>query len=131
MNGETNIPLILKNLNPVLNKGSYVYCLIEKLNTVQLDEPIGIFREAKGFTLILETSVADNYGFSYETIYSWITLDIHTSLNAVGLTSVISAELAEQSITCNMVAAYYHDHIFVKQNEADAAMHALNALTRR
>ena len=60
---------------------------------------------------------------------TWITLDVHSSLEAVGLTAAVSAALAEENISCNVVAAYYHDHLFVPVADAERAMETLMRLT--
>ena len=76
----------------------------------------------------LEQSKADELGLSYEYISSWISLKIHSSLDAVGLTAAFSTELTKYNISCNVVAGYYHDHIFVPEADAGAALVILKKL---
>ncbi|WP_232815997.1 ACT domain-containing protein [Chryseobacterium capnotolerans] len=61
---------------------------------------------------------------------SWITLEIHSSLSAVGLTAKFSQALSDAGISCNVVAAYFHDHIFVDEKDTTQAIKVLNALKR-
>jgi hypothetical protein len=55
-------------------------------------------------------------------------LTVHSSLEAVGLTAAVSKALTEANISCNVVAAYYHDHIFVPVKDAKQAMRVLEKL---
>lgn len=87
-----------------------------------------LFREQESITVILKRVVADKLKLSYFYVASWITLTVHSSLEAVGLTAAFSNALAKEGISCNVVAAYYHDHIFVNCNDASRAMEILNNL---
>lgn len=53
---------------------------------------------------------------------------VHSSLAAVGLTAAVSGALAARSIACNVLAGYYHDHLFVGYGDRAAALRALKAL---
>lgn len=130
MSGETDIHILLKNMTPILNEGEYVFCTINDLGKLNQDNIIGLFREAQGITVILNKRIADELNLKYNYIAAWITLTIHSSLDAVGLTAAFSKALAEASISCNVVAAYYHDHIFVSQRDADKAMKMLKQLSK-
>lgn len=48
------------------------------------------------------------------------------NMKPVGLTAAFSKLLAENNISCNVVAAYYHDHIFVMKKDAEKAMRLLS-----
>ncbi|WP_260563531.1 ACT domain-containing protein [Alteromonas sp. KS69] len=54
-----------------------------------------------------------------------MTCNVHSSLDAVGMTAVMSAALTQANISANVVAGYYHDHIFVPAGRADEAIAVL------
>ena len=129
MSGEKDLHTLLKNMKPKHNFGEYVFCKIASLENINLDEIEMLFREKEGITLILKKEIADQLNLSYSFIASWITLTIHSSLEAVGLTAAFSKALADHGISCNVVAAFYHDHIFVDQKDTKKAMMILNTFS--
>jgi uncharacterized protein len=126
---ETELNILLKTMSPVLNAGDYVFCTVGNIHNIPQDKILGSFREAEGFTVVLEKSVADQLALSYSYVSAWITLTVHSGLEAIGLTAAFSNALAKEGISCNVVAAYYHDHIFVDKKHADKAIKALNKLS--
>ena len=131
MPGETNLNKLLRNMTPVLNEGDYVFCSISDLNGIDINEIIASFKEIEGTTVILKKQIADDLKLPYSYIASWITLTVHSSLEATGLTAAFANALADEGISCNVVAAYYHDHIFVDKKDADKAIEALTNLSAR
>ena len=125
MNEETDLAILLKQMNPLLNNGEYVFCTVNNMEHPACKKAICFFREQEAVTLIIEKSLADTLQLSYATICSWITLTVHSSLEAVGLTAASSNALSAAGISCNVVAAFYHDHIFVPQKDTAKAMQAL------
>ncbi len=92
--------------------------------------PLGLFWEHEGLTAILSVENAGKAGVETEPCFRRISLAVHSSLEAVGLTAALSKALAEAGISANVVAAYYHDHIFVPEEKAEAALDALTELSR-
>jgi uncharacterized protein len=117
MTGEKNLNKLLKTIKPIYNAGEYVFCTIKDIKQVNFSEIISFFREQEGISIILEKQVADRLQLDYSFIASWITLTVHSSLEAVGLTAAFSNALAREDISCNVVAGYYHDHIFVNKKD--------------
>ncbi len=126
MTGEKELDKLLKTLKPKLNVGDYVFCTTKSLNEVDLTKIILFFKEVEGLTIVLEKQVADKLQLDYTFIASWITLTVHSSLEAIGLTAAFSKALTNEKISCNVVAGYFHDHIFVDKIDAEMAMTVLN-----
>ena len=124
---ETNLRVLLRSMQPVLNPNVYVFVTVP-LGSSLPDGIIGMFCEAEGLTLILEKSRADGLNLEYSTELAWIGLGVHSSLEAVGLTAAFASALTSAGISCNVVAAFYHDHIFVPSARAEDAMRVLLAL---
>lgn len=74
--------------------------------------------EAEGLSLIVPIEVAPSDAVSMRCI----TLQVHSSLEGVGLTAAVSAALAQYNIPTNMVAGYHHDHVYVPCDMADEAL---------
>ena len=126
MSGITELDQLLKSMHPALLQPEFVFCTVQgDLSQYVSLKPIATFIEAEGLTLVLEKSVAESAGLSFEGAFRQITLTVHSSLEAVGLTAAVSTKLAEKGISANVIAAYYHDHIFVQSAKAQAALEAL------
>jgi hypothetical protein len=126
MSGEKDLDKLLKTMKPKHNIGEYVFCVVHDLNTLNLEDIILIFKEKGGTTIIIKKELADILKLEYSFIASWITLTVHSSLEAVGLTAAFSIALSQEGISCNVVAAFYHDHIFVDKKDTDKSMEILN-----
>jgi len=131
MAGETDLNILLKSLKPSLNKGSYVFISVNDIQHITKDNILFEFKEKEGITIILEQAKADELNFKYDFVASWITLNVHSALNAVGLTAAVSTALTKYNISCNVVAAYYHDHIFVATKDTEQAMEVLSEFSGR
>lgn len=128
MSGETNLARLLASMKPSLSDTNYVFCTLQNADLAHClaMKPIATFMEEEGLTLVLEQAMADTHKLAYESVFSCITLTVHSSLDAVGLTATVASKLAAHDISANVIAAYYHDHLFVQKEKADAAMQALN-----
>ncbi|WP_426415949.1 ACT domain-containing protein [Aestuariirhabdus sp. LZHN29] len=131
MVGETNLGKLLASMSPELLPDEYVFCTVpgEYGDYLQLS-PLACFRETEGLTLVVTKSAAIAGQMPFESVFKAITLTIHSSLDAVGLTAAVSTKLAENGISANVIAAYYHDHIFVQAQKAELALNALSEFGR-
>jgi hypothetical protein len=118
-------------MRPHLNAGDYVFCTLDHADAARGLEVLGSFREAEGLTVIVEREAAQQAGLAFDYVAAWITLDVHSALQAVGLTAAFASALGKAGISCNVIAAYYHDHIFVSREDDDRAMDVLWALSRK
>ena len=130
MSGETDLAKLLKDMKPELNEGEYVFCIIDTFQQAVALNPVCIFQESEAVTIVLHKQQADDAALPYSMTCAWITLTVHSSLEAVGLTAAVSNALADVNISCNVAAAYYHDHIFVPVRDAQRAMDVLLVLTK-
>ena len=128
MQGETNLSILLKNMQPTLHTGEYVFCTTNNITNIDYADILMSFKETEGTTLILKKEIADKHKLKYPIVAAWITLTIHSSLAAVGLTAAFAHALTAENISCNVVAAFYHDHIFVGVGDAEKAIGVLNEL---
>ena len=124
----SNLAELLHSMHPVLNRGVYVFVALPDGSVPDRVAPIATFREREGLTLIVEEQQAKDAGLAVLFRAAWITLSVHSDLQAVGLTAAVAAALADAGISCNVVAAAYHDHLFVPVGSASQALAALRAL---
>jgi hypothetical protein len=119
---------LLRSLRPVLNEGVYCFVSVPSGFDAMSVNPIATFLEREGLSLIIEEHVAVTHRLTTAFRAAWITLTVHSDLNAVGLTAAISTALADAAISCNVLAAVHHDHLFVPVDRAADAMRVLKSL---
>ena len=133
MNAETDLATLMRNLEPRTLPDTYVFCSVEDANYGALSHtsPLASFAEAEGLTLVLTRESADQESLAYQGTFRCISLQAHSSLEAVGLTAAVTGELAAHDISVNVIAGYHHDHIFVPSRHADLALSLLKARSSR
>jgi hypothetical protein len=127
MTEEKSLPTLLASLSPKLWPQEYVFCTLPgHYGDFTELAPLASFTEEEGLTLIIRKEVAISHDILFGSVFKMITLTVHTSLDAVGLTAAVSKKLADKGLSANVVAAYHHDHIFVQADKADLAIAGLN-----
>lgn len=125
-----NLRALLGGMRPVQRDGEYVYVLWPHGRPLAPGIEAAV-REAEGLTVVLPRSVADAEGLSYDFVAAWITLEVHSALEAVGLTAAVSRTLSQAGISCNVLAGFHHDHLLVPVADAPRALQELAALSAR
>ncbi|MET9603643.1 ACT domain-containing protein [Streptomyces sp. NPDC006512] len=132
MSGESDLRKLLSGMRPELNEGRYVFCTLPASARVPDGlTPVATVLEPEGLTLVLRQEDADAAALAYDYTAGWITLRIHSALDAVGLTGAFAAELAAHGLSCNVIAGYHHDHLFVAADRAAEAVSVLEELATR
>jgi len=126
MAGTTDLGQLLRTLEPVRRDGEFVYATVVE---VPAGLPVeAMVREPEGLTVVVRRDAADIHGIRYDYVAAWITLTVHSSLEAVGLTAAFATALGREGISCNVLAGHHHDHILVATADAERAMDVLRAL---
>lgn len=128
MSAARDLVTLLRNMTPVLGSSTYVFCCIADGSLPAGVDTLCQFKETEGLTAIIEQSEAERLGIGYDLVLRMITLAVYSDLAAVGFLSSISATLAKAGIACNVVSAYYHDHLFVPASRAEEALSLLQEL---
>ena len=130
MHGETDLNKLIIQMRPMLDPEPYVFCTFSSKSMKELAEydAVGLIAETEGITAILPLERARELGLAEAEWFRRITLTVHSSLEAVGLTAAISSALASKGISANVVAAFFHDHVFVPAERAEDALSTLRDL---
>ncbi len=124
----SELSVLLSSMEPVVNPGVYVYTSVAHGVDITQIPAIAMIQEQEGTTLVLLEEHATRLGLPVLLRCAWITLNVHSDLQAVGLTAAFARALGDAAISCNVVAGAYHDHIFVPVEQAGRAEAALRQL---
>jgi hypothetical protein len=128
--GQRDLDLLLKTMAPVLQEGEYVFCSLPPDGFAALNgTPLGMFREQEGITVILTAAQALQANLPAAPRWRMITLSVHSDLQAVGFLAIVTTALAAANISVNAMSAYFHDHLFVPIQQAQAALQCLEELS--
>ena len=131
MPGETNLSTLIRSMQPILAENEYVFCTRNDSDRAKISIiPIFEFREVEGITCVMLRAEAESAKIPYIYPCRMITLNIHSSLEAIGFLAAITTELAAHRISVNPVSAYYHDHLFIPTDRAADAVKILINLAK-
>ena len=116
--GERDLARLLKFMAPRLHDAPYAFRLLAPAEAPPSDA-FALIAEDEGRTLIAPAPGG---------AWARISLTVHSDLEAVGLTAALAKALAEAGISANVVAGWYHDHIFVPWARRHDALAALAKL---
>lgn len=125
--GERDLARLLRDMRPRLQEGTFVFAAWHDSATPP-ESAIGWFRESEGPSIVLPVTDARARGLAFEVELAWITLEVPSALDAVGLTAAVATALAARGMPCNVVAALRHDHLFVPAARGAEALRALQEL---
>ncbi|KAM5349588.1 hypothetical protein ACJ41O_006093 [Fusarium nematophilum] len=129
--GETSLQKLLATLTTVLHPATFVFVTLPPSATMPPpSETQMVFHESEGVTLIMKQEDAIARGLDYAFPSRMITLDVHSSLEAVGFMAVIATRLAARGMGVNPVSGYFHDHVFVPTGREEEAIVVLQDLAR-
>lgn len=131
MNGITDLSILLADMTPSLHSERYAFISESEasLTLPLIRESFATIKESEGWTLVIPAARAFQLDVAEPVMFQRIELEVNSSLEAVGLTAAVSTALAQENISANVIAAYYHDHIFVPENDASAALNCLQRLS--
>jgi hypothetical protein len=110
--------------------GVFVFATVKNGIFPEKITPRMVFVEAEGTTLILLKSEAEACELPFEFECRMITLNVHSSLEAVGFIAHIATELTKHGMGVNPVSGFYHDHLFVPNGREEDAMHILKLIAK-
>jgi hypothetical protein len=125
--GETDLDKMLASLAVERRPGVFTYVAIGVPTPGLLAAADAMVDEGELTTLVLPVEAAARAGLPVTVELAWLTLQVQSSLEAVGLTAAVCARLADRGIACNVLAGYHHDHLLVPRGRVDDAVDALTA----
>lgn len=130
MSGLTDLQQTLQSLKVLCDDIEYGFASIENESQIDRNKVLATFHENGRLAVIAPLNYLNSLNIENEGPYAKLTIDIHTSLELVGLTAVMATELAKNGISANVVAAFYHDHVFVQYELRKQAIDLLEALKK-
>jgi uncharacterized protein len=122
---ETDLTVLLRTMEPELFPEPYGFAVRD--GTLPF-RPFATVAEAEGLTVVAPLAAMQAAGMPSDP-WARISLTVHSDLAAVGLTAAFAGALGDEGISCNVIAGWHHDHLFVQWERREDAMAALRALS--
>lgn len=126
MGGSTDLAEMLATLTVEARPEPYTFVSGEWPSLAEVAAARVLEDEGPTYVVTVEACCAAGAPVGFEA--GWLTVTVHSSLEAVGLTAALSRVLADAQIPCNVLAAFHHDHLLVPWGRVDAALAALHSL---
>jgi uncharacterized protein len=123
--GETSLTALLAGMTPRLRPGRYVFATVPSGSVVPRAAVVTV-AEDEGVTVVVPAEAAQ--GLDGEYPCAWITLEVRSSLAAVGFLAAVTGALADAGISANPVSGFHHDHLFVPWDRRGDALAVLEGL---
>lgn len=131
MSGESNLEILLASMQPVLDERSFGFVIVPQAEVPHsMADIFACIREDEGMTLVATVDVLQQLNIQCEDQWAKISLTVHSSLSAVGLTAAFAKALGDRGVSTNVIAGYFHDHIFVQWQRRNDAMEALASFNK-
>jgi hypothetical protein len=129
VSGETDLAAMLATLEVVRVPGVFVYVTVPDGQELPRSmRPWATVVEPEGLSVVVGRPQADDAGLEYSFEAAWLTLRVHSSLAAVGLTAALSGALAAAGMPANVIAGHHHDHVLVPLDRWEEAVEVLHSL---
>lgn len=123
---ESDLVTLLRTMEPVLHPQPYGFAVWDSDLPFR---PFATVAEDEGLTVVALLAGMTAAGMRSDP-WARISLTVQSDLAAVGLTAAFATALGAEGISCNVIAGFHHDHLFVQWDRRHAALAALEALSR-
>ena len=113
---------ILASLTVSRRDGVFAVCTLDEVPDADVE---AVVVEDEGLTVVLPLEEAQRLRLSWGFEAAWLTIDVRTALDGVGLTAAFSTALAAADLPCNVLAGFHHDHVLVPVDRVGEALEVL------
>ena len=123
MNPISELVALLRSNAAELKEGVYVYSIVPINMDLSRIDTVAVFKEIEGVTVIVSEREAEKARLPILFRVVWITLSQPPNSNI----ALLSQSMEELGLNCNIVAAVYHNHLFVPVDVASEVVARLRS----